>query len=151
MNNYFLILSTLSILSLTACATSSTMPIKPTSSLLENIDNIVVSPETSVGNQASLYKNLNGSCTIQFTGFYTTGKIIEDWQFQGEDILNATSTKVIYTEKSSQNHQFTDLNSTRESLPFDIKNPEKIQNFIKLKSHFNAKKLESCQTKQQIY
>lgn len=158
MNAKIIISTILTTLALTACSTTPTNPNAPIvleqhknisseSTTLEQIKNIETFPESSLGNQAILHKNLDGSCTIEFTGFYTTGKIIENWQFRGEEILNASSTKLIYTEKTSLNSQnkTTNLkNPAIESLPFNIQNPEKIQNFIKLKSHFNPQKIEPC-------
>ena len=114
--------------------------------ILQVIKNINVLPETSLGNQATLIKEAEGFCQIEFTGLYQMGEVTENWAFKGNELISASTTKTIYAKPfstenfSSQNTPIT----TVQSAPFDVTEPDKIQNFTKLKSYFQKTLLEQC-------
>lgn len=122
--------------------TTSQPQILPSNSpILATISNLNVLPSATLGNTAVLIKDSQNFCTIEFTGFYDIGKVVEKWAFRNNQLLSASTTKIIY--------QNTDRNtavkaSQSNAVPFDITLPEKIENFHNLKNNFSKEVLQHC-------
>lgn len=124
----------------------STSPQK-TPAVLATVQHLETYPDATQGNQAQLIKEDQGFCHIEFTGFYTLGKVVENWAFQNNTILSATSTKFIYSDQNltETELQAQDLKIAQvKSHPFDITLPEKIKNFENLKQNFSQDVLKHC-------
>lgn len=117
--------------------------------VLATIQHLDTDPDTTQGNQAKLIKAHQDFCQIEFTGFYTLGKVVENWAFKNNTLISATTSKFTYrapnlseTELQTQSPSIAKI----ESHTFDITLPEKIKNFENLKKHFNEDLLKHCQT-----
>ena len=151
MNFKTFVFTSIASLTLTACALTpknehNVVDQAPANPILQTIQNIDTVPESSLGNQAVLIKEAHDFCQIEFTGFYQMGKVTENWAFKGDQLLYATTTKTLYKKDSDPiDSSYENKNIASVTLvAFDIKTPEKIQNFIKLKSYFKKSELEQC-------
>lgn len=111
--------------------------------ILETVKNLETLPDTSLGNQAVLIKEDYGFCQIEFTGFYQAGKVVENWAFNKNKLLSASTTQMRYTSNISDLEQTTKIASVH-STPFNIQLTETLQNFEKLKKNFSDHALNRC-------
>ena len=109
--------------------------------VLATINQLDTYPIANKGNQAQLIKEAYGFCQIEFTGFYETGKIVENWAFKNNKLISASTTKFSYVQPlSALNQQIAAVQST----PFNINEVENIKNFEKLKANFSKRVLNQC-------
>jgi hypothetical protein len=139
-----MVLPLLSLISFTACSylpTTSTSPIQQ----LEQVQNIEALPNTKT-NLATLSRS-NSGCLIQFTGYFDGGESTETWYFKKNQLKKASSETYQYVV--NQNHLAATSkpmvdSKTRRATTFDIQNPDVMNNFNKLKSHFSQNALARC-------
>ena len=115
-------------LMLTAC---NTAPKKPQIELgvLEKVENIASYPETR-SNSAQLVK-FPSHCIIEFSAIMDAGLATEKWQFQGNNLISASTTIVS-----------KDGTSTGEA--FDLYDKAKQDSFIALKNNFKKANIAAC-------
>lgn len=116
------------------------------SQTLETIENLNTFPSTE-GNTAKLSKTSKG-CTVEFNGFYETGKATEYWTFKGKQLLSANTTIVHYANGGLSNPK--NLNqpievASQQNKAFDIHDADTQKNFLKLLNNFKSRSLAQCQ------
>lgn len=126
------LISTLFILctafSIAACQSTSKKP-QIELGVLEKVENIVSYPATK-SNSAQLVKFPN-YCIIEFAAILDAGIATEKWQFQGNQLMNASTTIIS-----------KDGTSTGEA--FDLYDKAKQDSFIALKNHFKKTNIAAC-------
>ncbi|EPF93118.1 hypothetical protein GCM10025882_05640 [Acinetobacter gyllenbergii] len=127
-----ILFSCISAISFTACSSLST-PNNGTQTL-QQVKNIGATPSTE-GNTAKLSKQ-GQHCNIEFTGYFDGGQAVEQWVFNQNGLISASSTTQHYQDKT--------LAQPTTATAFDVQDATVQANFQKLQSNFSADKLTQC-------